>query len=290
MCYPFAADICCIHLLQTLRGPFRHLSGTAVFDSLDSFFSLLFVMRMIIPDIDFKGLIDFHCHILPGIDDGSRDMDESLRMIGLSYAQGFRGFIATSHYSRRHPLTDFPERTAGLREAVHAIYNDVEIFDGQETRFHEELTERLGNGLAFRLGGSSYVLVEFDVDDGFDMLFRGLRSILSAGCRPVLAHVERYACLRDASRIEELRSMGVVIQMNYECLVGGFFDRDVSRCRRLILSGLADVLGSDMHRTDYRPPDTLPAQRWLRKAVSDEHFDLLTRLNALHILRDEDIE
>ncbi|MDD5832453.1 MAG: hypothetical protein PUC98_03110, partial [Clostridiales bacterium] len=65
-------------------------------------------MRMIIPDIDFKGLIDFHCHILPGIDDGSRDMDESLRMIRLSYAQGFRGFIATSHYSRRHPLPDFP--------------------------------------------------------------------------------------------------------------------------------------------------------------------------------------
>lgn len=211
-------------------------------------------------------------------------------MIGMSYQQGFRGFIATSHYSRRRPLADFPERTELLREAVRAVYEDVEIFDGQETRYHEELLERLGSGLAFCISGGSYILVEFDVDDSYDALFRGLRNLLSAGFRPVLAHVERYACLRSsAHRIEELRSMGVVIQMNYECLTGGLFDRNLKRCRGLLLSGLVDVLGSDMHRTDYRPPDTLPAQRWLRKAVSDEHFDILTRLNALRIIRDEDI-
>ena len=71
---------------------------------------------------------------------------------------------------------------------------------------------------------------------------------------------------------------------------GGLFDSNQRWCRRQVERGITDVLGTDMHRTDFRPPDTPGAQKWLKKALSPEHFDVLTRRNALHIIRNEAIE
>ena len=246
------------------------------------------VNEIIYPDMDRAGLADIHSHILPGIDDGSRTTEESIELIGLAYEQGFRTFTATSHYSRRHDNPDIESMTAELNEAVHKRYPDVMIYPGHETFYHEELPERIDIGQARCLNGSSYVLVEFDLGTGFGDIMRGLRRISEHGYTPVLAHFERYAALREGDRAEEIKSLGAVMQMNYECIRDGrLFDRDVKWCRKQVERGVTDLLGTDMHRTDYRPPDTVNAQQWLRRKTDSDSFDILTRRNALHILRNE---
>lgn len=247
--------------------------------------------EIIYPDMNRAGLADIHCHILPGIDDGSRTTEESTELIGLAYEQGFRTFTATSHYSRRHDNPDIEGMTAALNEAVHKKYPDVMIYPGHETFYHEELPERIDIGQARRINGGSYVLVEFDLGTGFGDIMRGLRRISEHGYTPVLAHFERYAALREGERAAEIKRAGTVMQMNYECIRdGGLFNRDVRWCRKQVESGITDLFGTDMHRTDYRPPDTMNARQWLRKKTDSDRFDMLTRRNALHILRDEDTE
>lgn len=236
-------------------------------------------------------LIDVHCHIVPGIDDGSRSMADTLELIERAYAQGFGAFIATPHYSRRHANPDIETLVAEVRTEVQKRHPDIMIYHGHETFYHEELPERIDQGEARRLAGSDYVLVEFDVGDSYGNISRGLRRIAEHGYTPVLAHFERYGALREGHRVEEIHQLGVVMQMNYTSIgVGGFFDKELKWCRKQVESGHVDILGTDMHQPGYRPPDTMGAQQWLKKKIGDEGFDILTRRNALHIIKNEPVE
>ncbi len=248
-------------------------------------------MQFIPPDINKPGLADIHCHILPGIDDGSRTLRESRRMLRFAYAQGFRTFVATPHYRRSHENADVEALTQELLTEARTHWSDIDIYPGHEGYWHEELPERIRNGQARHLAGSSYLLCEFNPPTDYREIARGLRAISEAGCTPVLAHLERYPALREGKRLQELRNNGIVLQMNYDSLAGaGLLDANQRWCRKQLKEGLVDLLGTDMHRMDFRPPDTEAAQAWLRKNLSGEHMDILTRRNALHIIRNEETE
>ena len=248
-------------------------------------------MQFIPPEMNKQGFADIHCHILPGIDDGSRNLRESRRLLRFAYAQGFRTFVATPHYRRSHENADVEALTQELLEEARLHWPDIDIYPGHEGYWHEEFPVRIRNGQARHLANSSYLLCEFNPEAEYREIGRGLRAISEAGCTPVLAHLERYPVLREGRRLRELKDNGIILQMNYEALAGGvFFDRNERWCRRQLKEGLVDLLGTDMHRMDFRPPNTEAAQAWLRRNVSEEHMDILTRRNALHIIRNEETE
>ena len=89
------------------------------------------------------GIIDMHAHILPGIDDGSRDWDESRRMLEESYRQGIRYIVATPHYSRSGLPSGIYELAERLKEEAHNIAPDFMTGLGQETYYHEGLVDHL---------------------------------------------------------------------------------------------------------------------------------------------------
>ena len=248
-------------------------------------------MQFIPPEMNKQGFADIHCHILPGIDDGSRNLRESRRLLRFAYAQGFRTFVATPHYRRSHENADVEALTQELLEEARLHWPDIDIYPGHEGYWHEEFPVRIRNGQARHLANSSYLLCEFNPEAEYREIGRGLRAISEAGCTPVLAHLERYPVLREGRRLRELKDNGIILQMNYEALAGGvFFDQNERWCRRQLKEGLVDLLGTDMHRMDFRPPNTEAAQAWLRRNVSEEHMDILTRRNALHIIRNEETE
>lgn len=244
-----------------------------------------------LPGMDRPGLADMHCHILPGIDDGSRSEQESLELIGMAYRQGFRTFIATPHYRRTRDNPDIETMTARLLKSAREIYPDIDIYPGQEGFWHEDYPERIHTGQARELAGSDYILCEFDISAPYAQIVRGLRSISDTGRIPVLAHYERYVSLRQDSRARDIKRMGVVMQMNYEALAqGGLLDGGRRWCRAQVTDGIVDALCTDMHRTDFRAPDTAKAANWLKKKISSDIYDKITRRNALHIIRNESIE
>lgn len=236
-----------------------------------------------------SGIIDVHAHIIPKVDDGSRSMKESLRLIHLARSQGISAIIATPHYSRRKENTHLQELAEQLNSIVQECYGDFTVYLGQETYYHEELPERLKQGKALTLAGSRYVLVEFDPGTPWQTLQRGIRQLGAAGYFPVLAHMERYVCLREGSRVDELLSLGCKMQMNYDSLAGRWYQSEPRWCRRQIREGKIHLLGTDMHRTDFRPPNIGPALSWMEKNLSPEEIERLTRSNAERILNHETI-
>lgn len=235
-------------------------------------------------------IIDVHAHILPGIDDGSRSMEETLQLIQLSAEQGVTAIIATPHYSRRRENRGLRELAEEVRQQVRRWNPEFQIYLGQETYYHEELVERLRGGQGYTLADTRYVLVEFDTGTSYQNLYRGLRKLTGAGYVPVLAHMERYGCLREPGRVEELAGSGCWLQMNYESLVGHWFSREVRWCRKQVQDGWIHLLGTDMHRMDFRPPELAKAMEWMRGQLPQDRIADLTYRNASRILGSRHLE
>ena len=272
-------------------------------------------------------MIDIHAHVLPGVDDGARTIDEACELVEQAAKAGFRAIIATPHYSRRRGAEGYAEIADELREAISrrgatassstratasastrttasassrtiagesGIPSDFEIYLGQETYYHEELVDNLKAGKALTMAGSRYVLVEFDTGVSFQKLSRAMRQMLTAGYIPILAHMERYACLREEKNLDSICRSGCLMQMNYESLIGHWFSSEVRWCRKQVLEGNIHFLGTDMHRTDYRPPQITKAMEWLEKVVdqkklSKRQLSDMTYRNAERMIRNEKI-
>lgn len=233
--------------------------------------------------------IDVHAHILPGIDDGARTIDEACAMVEMSIREGFAGIVATPHYSRRRGSEGIAELAEQLKSRVREIDPEFKIWLGQETYYHEELPERLRNGDALTIGGSRYVLVEFDPGVSYQMLERAVRKLTAQGYIPVIAHIERYLCLREKEHLKDIYQSECLLQMNYDSLAGSIFSSEVRWCRKQVQSGRIHLLGTDMHRTDYRAPDTAAAMRWLLKNLDAAHLNRITYQNALSMINNEKI-
>ena len=178
-------------------------------------------------ELDRKKIIDIHAHILPGVDDGARDLKESIALAVSAASQGIRAVIATPHFSRRGDPDEYRQLLKSVQTEIWKSCPDFQLYLGQELYYHEDLGDRLLSGQALTLADSSYILVEFDPAAPFSRMSRGIRNLCGLGYIPVLAHAERYGCLRESGMLERLREMGALFQVNYESLTGRWYDRDV---------------------------------------------------------------
>lgn len=213
-------------------------------------------------------IIDIHAHILPGIDDGARDVQEVKAMLYEAYHQGVRGIIATPHYHYRHYQTNSDTikiLVEKVRKIAEEISGDLKIYSGQEIFYVHGMIEKLKKKELLTLAGTRYVLVEFPVKITYERLYQTVRKMVGEGYIPVLAHVERYGCLRKRGTVEELMESGAYMQINYGSLAG-FRDLGTRMwCRKMVLENNIHFLGSDMHRMDYRPPEMKKGLDWLMK-------------------------
>ena len=226
-----------------------------------------------------NGFVDLHSHILPGVDDGSQDMQETLRMLKLAYDEGIRTIIATPHYEAgaKHVT---PEQLSRIRDQVQAeaekIDQNMKILLGNEIYYSESVPEAIRSGMALTLAGSRYVLIEFSPKETFKNIYRGLGELVRAGYLPILAHMERYRCLyKEEDKVLELINLGCYLQMNVSSLCGGILDTESAYCRKLVKQGLIHFLGSDCHDDKVRIPSMLRAMERLKKKCDEEVLERL---------------
>jgi len=164
-------------------------------------------------------MIDIHSHILPGIDDGSRNMDESVEMIHEAAKAGFDRIISTSHYMEDYYEADVEKRRKLISELQKEISKeniDVELFLGNEIYISENVNNLLKEGKASTLNESNYVLFEFPLNAKPYNMLELVFEIQKGRKIPILAHPERYRFIQqDPSIILELIDRGVLMQCNY---------------------------------------------------------------------------
>lgn len=231
--------------------------------------------------------VDVHTHILPGVDDGSQDMEETVRMLKLASEQEIRTIIATPHYIAGRDNTPASQLEA-IRDQVQAQADqwNINIYLGNELYYSESILEALKAKEALTLADSRYVLVEFSVRDTYERIFKGLKELVYGGYAPILAHVERYQALyKRADLISELVKLGCYIQMNAESLLGGIFNSEANSNRKLFNLGLVHLIGSDCHDSRVRTPRMKDTVKTLRKKCDEGLINMVFMENPMNVLK-----
>ena len=234
-------------------------------------------------------MVDIHIHVIPGIDDGSDNLEESLSMLRIAAAQGVTSVVATPHSSAFDFGYDQVLREyEALKSAVWEEKIPVRILLGTEILCYEsdmdEIIHYLQNGIYPTLNRTRYVLAEFFPNAANKAIYYCLRRLQEAGFIPVLAHAERYHNLDLKSAIE-LHSEGVFIQINVYSVRQENYDRIKKRARKLLEHQLVDFVGSDAHGMMHRPPSYTPGIEYLYSNYERAYVDMILQDNAATLLK-----
>lgn len=229
---------------------------------------------------------DFHSHLVPGVDDGSRTVEEALHSIARMTEAGVGGIITTPHLSASHisapgfgRLLNFLDRRwMRLREAAEGAFPGLDFRRGFEIRLDAHGPDLSDPRL--RLGGTRFVLVEwsgFRPPAGSPAVLAGL---VDAGHVPVIAHPERYLGLEgELGVVRAWRRAGAYTQGSYGSLAGRYGPRPRTLILRLLGTGLIDYLSSDFHGRPGYDFHLEEAAAELRRLRGRAQLDLLARVN-----------
>ena len=235
--------------------------------------------------------IDMHCHILPGIDDGSANPKETLTMLRMALKQDFVGMIVTPHGSVQNASTERVEESRSLIkkfriQAYQRLGIRLPVFPGQEIMYSVDTRQLLKEGKLLTLADSRYILLEFMPGTPYSKIYSAVRQMQTTGYIPILAHVELYHVLHEEGRLDELIEAGARIQMNYSSVGGSWNNNTAQWCKKQLKNRCVHYLGTDMHNSGERSPETEHAEKWMQKNLDEEYIWALVQGNARRILDD----
>ncbi|HNZ49224.1 MAG TPA: hypothetical protein PKN92_10290 [Candidatus Hydrogenedentes bacterium] len=222
-------------------------------------------------------MFDFHSHILPGIDDGSQSVKESLNLLRESARQGVTAMAATSHFyaSEYSPKEFLAKRNAAWKQLEPYLEAGMpEIKLGAEVHYFEGIAQS-EDVCMLRIEGTSLLLVEMPMSWWTS---RMVDALLDLNSRPdttvLLAHIERYLSMQDRKTWKLLRSEGVKMQVN-----ASFFWNPRTRRKALGMLKKKEIhaLGSDCHNMENRPPRLADAKREISARLGKEALIWLRR-------------
>jgi protein-tyrosine phosphatase len=227
-------------------------------------------------------MIDFHSHVLPRIDDGSKSSDMSFDMLTKSYNYGIDVMVATPHFYIKHDTVEkFLKHRDASYNALQDKINTVSDVGVPEIRLGAEVYY-FGSISAFPeldklcIEGTRHLLLEMPFSEWTStMLLEVERLVYDCNITPIIAHLDRYLDYRkNIDCVDRLVKMGALIQMNGE-YVNGLFTR--TKALRLIKSGVISLLGSDCHNLDKRAPNLDKTFDIIRKKCGQEMLDRIDR-------------
>ena len=238
-------------------------------------------------------MIDLHSHVLPGLDDGSPDLESSLAICRMAVADGITAMVATPHYRNGVGVRDpavIPPAAERLRAALAENGIPLALHVAIEMPLLENFLElyRDGTWLAYD-PSRRYILLECPPlpSNGAQILSRTVDILLRAGTIPILAHPERLPFLDDIGDAMYLRRQGALFQVT----AGAFAVHSSSghRARTWLDRGIVSLVATDTHGVDRRPPVLSPARDFIRGRCGDAVADALTRTNPDKVLAGEPI-
>ena len=226
-------------------------------------------------------MIDLHSHLLPAVDDGSRSVEQSVRVLSSLAQDGVTDVCLTPHVkASRAEAGPPPAHEKAFAQLVEQAPPIPRLHRGAEIMLDRPLPRTVALARNVTLGGTRYILVEFPRLVAFDIVTAALRQVLELGLLPVLAHPERYsACSPEAVR--HWKSLGAKMQVDATTLLTG--QARGQRARQLVSEGLADIIAADNHGDDR---SVATGAKLLRAQDGIEQAELLAVTNPSAILND----
>lgn len=199
-------------------------------------------------------MVDFHSHILPGFDDGAKDVQMSLEMLRKAYNDGIDTVVSSSH---AYVVSDesiekfIEERDRSYKILCDAMEADggefPKILLGAEVHIKSFLTD-LKKLVKLAIEGTDYILIEMPYSDWKQEHYESVYNCTVYGLKPIIAHADRY--IERAEKFRHLKAFGSIFQINAD----SFLNKSLrKKLLTLFYDGYAHILGSDMHNCDVRP-------------------------------------
>lgn len=217
-------------------------------------------------------MIDWHSHILPGMDDGSHNVAESISMVSMQKAQGVSTVIATPHfYANDENVESFIKRR---EKALTALQKEIpdnmpEIILGAEVRYYQGIS-RMADLQALRIENSKLLLLEMPVATWTEYMIKELTELSSkSSIQIVLAHIDRYLRLQKEAVWYRIQDSGILMQVNASFVTSFATKR---KAISLMKEGRIHFIGSDCHNMTTRPPQIGKAFEVIQKKLGDEYI------------------
>ena len=234
-------------------------------------------------------MIDIHSHILPGIDDGAKNIKESLQIIEEAKQVGFTKIITTPHYIEDRFNVEEVERIE-LIKAICDREENIKIEIGNEIYSNPKILSFIEQKKASTLANSKYILFEIPFRNKIVFFNQMVDDLKRKGYFPIIAHPERYEIVMQNPKIvEEWKKRGIYLQCNYESIIGRYGVESKKLIKLFLKHKLVDFLGSDVHRIGTYEKVAISINK-IKEIVNDEYFEKLSRLNQEKVLNNERIE
>lgn len=234
-------------------------------------------------------MIDLHSHILPGLDDGAANLNQSVEMAKIAVDSGIRGMAVTPHCADDRRI-DIRSAMLLLRDTLQEAGIPLILYPGMEIFGREETAQMLLEGRLLTLNNSRYPLIEFNFSGTGELETLILQSVVDAGYVPLVAHPERYTYVQqNPLLLNKWREMGCLLQVNRGSFIGHFGEHSRELAYEMTARGFTTVIASDAHSNQHRIPWMQDVRSILDRNISPLAAQYLLRQNPLKILKNEEL-
>ena len=241
-------------------------------------------------------MVDTHNHILFDIDDGCRNIEESIVLLKQMEELGFRKIILTPHYinGTKYTINNLEKeyKLNLLKEKLKENKINIELYLGNEIFITDNIVELLRINVVSSINKGRYILIELPFENEIIGLSDILYELRYNNLIPIIVHPERYTYFQDdTKKIEFLREEGVLFQCNYSSILGFYGNKAKRVMKYLLKNGYVDFLGTDIHRiTNTDVLDNFKKiEKKIIKIIGDEEFEKIIK-NSENIINNKDIQ
>ena len=245
-------------------------------------------MVVTIITMEIKIVTDIHSHLLFGIDDGVRTLEESVKIIKKLKKIGYKNLILTPHYIKESKFNSNRENNLKLLDILkkELIKEQIDrnIYLGNEIYIDDEIIKLIKDNAISSLNSSNYLLIELPMSGEYDNYEEVFHDLTIKGYHVILAHPERYLSFqKDFNKVYELEKIGVLFQSNINSIIGGYGTKAKKMMKRLLKERKISYLASDIHRgMDYS--DFEKAHKKMLKYINEEEYQKLININPSKII------
>lgn len=239
-------------------------------------------------------MIDLHSHILPGIDDGAKDIGISIEMAKIAVADGTNAIACTPHFLNGVYDTDMAKLASAMHQLQGALEREkipLKLIVGGDIHVNPGLVDLLAQKKVPTLGGTKYFLFEPPHHVAPPNLPQLCKKILQSGYVPILTHPERLRWIEQKYDIVcELHDLGVPIQLTAKAVTGQFGKRPLYWSERMLNEGRVELIASDAHNATSRPPGLSEAKKKIIARWGERATQILFDINPVNILKNAGVE
>ena len=234
-------------------------------------------------------MIDMHSHIIPMVDDGSKNISITEEMFMNAKNAGFKSIFATPHYidTKSVKREDMVVHFNNLKKKAESY--GIELLLGNEVFISPDLPEQVKNGVVSCLNNSKYLLMELPRNNEINYLDDVVFELGTLGIVPIIAHPERYRIVHeDMDVLFDLADKGVLFQLNSGSLIGDYGETVKKTAKKLLQNNVYQFMGSDAHSYDrYKVFDE--AKQIVCKVAGEDVLKLITDTNPTKVKNNEDV-